>query len=187
MRKILFLFFAFGLIASTAQAQFGIRAGLSSANFSDTNYKAHLGFHGGVYYTLGTEFLSVEPGVQFAQKGFETNQIPSGDVITESFNYVDVPVLVRLSFLPGLNVFAGPQGSMLLSRNREEPGNNQTATDIIKGYDIGGVVGIGASFPMGLNFQLSYDLGMSNLNYYDANVKNRVLKLSVGYDIYRRY
>ncbi|MCS5491753.1 porin family protein [Algoriphagus limi] len=186
MRKILALFFLFGIVFS-AQAQFGIRAGLSSANFSETNYKANVGFHGGVYYRLGTPMLEVEPGIQFAQKGFETNNPVNGDVITESLNYVDFPLLVRLNFLPALNVFAGPQVSVLVSRKREESGDIQTATDPIKGYDFGGVVGISAYVTEKINFQLSYDIGLSSLNYYDTDVKNRVLKLSLGYDIYRKY
>ena len=186
MRKILTVFFLLGLVFS-ANAQFGIRTGLSSANFSDTNYKANIGFHGGVYYRFGTPMLEVEPGIQFAQKGFETNNPVNGDVIVENLNYVDFPLLVRLNFLPALNVFAGPQLGVLISRNREEPGNNQTSTDPVRGYDLGGVVGISGYLSDKINLQLSYDIGLTSLNYFDNDVKNRVLKLSIGYDIYRKY
>ncbi|SFN60128.1 Outer membrane protein beta-barrel domain-containing protein [Algoriphagus ornithinivorans] len=186
MRKVLTLFFVVGLI-SASHAQFGLRAGFSSSNFSDTNYKANPGFHGGVYYTLGTESLAIEPGVQFSQRGFETNAIPSGAVVTESLDYVDFPLLVRLYIFPVLNVFAGPQYSKLISRKREEPGDVQTDMNVLEQNDFAGVVGISASPVPKLNFQISYDMGFSNLNYYGRNVKNQVLKLSVSFDLYSTY
>ena len=181
MRKILTVFFLLGLVFSP-KAQFGVRAGLSSANFSDTNFNANVGFHVGGYYRFGTSLLEVEPGIQFGQKGYETNNPTNGNVITETLNYVDVPILFRLNFLPAINVFGGPQLSVLASRNYEEPGNVQTSTEPIRGYDLGAVVGIGGYIPGGINLQLSYDLGLSSLNYFNTDVKNRVLKISAGFD-----
>jgi hypothetical protein len=72
--------------------------------------------------------------------------------------------------------------SVLASRNYEEPGNVQTSTEPIRGYDLGAVVGIGGYIPGGINLQLSYDLGLSSLNYFNTDVKNRVLKISAGFD-----
>lgn len=182
MRKILVLFFALGMVSTAVQAQFGLRAGLSSANFSDTNFNSNLGFHGGLYYRIDGSFLSIEPGIQYAQKGYETDAAGMGREITETMNYIDVPVLVRLNFIPAINVFAGPQASVLVSRKREEGGDTQTTTEPIKGYDIGAVVGIGVNLPAGFNIQGSYDLGLSSLNYYNVDVKNRIFKVSLGYD-----
>jgi hypothetical protein len=182
MKKLFLFSVAFGLFFA-ANAQFGIRAGLSSSNFSDTNFNAKLGFHAGGYYRLGTGFISVEPGVQYSIKGYEGNVKTTGAVISEKLNYVDIPVLIRLNIYPFLNVFAGPQASLLLSRKYELDGNTDTSTEVISGYDLGGVVGLGVSLVSGINFQISYDLGLKSLNYYNADVKNRVLKLSVGIDI----
>jgi hypothetical protein len=182
MKKLFLFSVAFGLFFA-ANAQFGIRAGLSSGNFSDTNFNAKLGFHAGGYYRLGTGFISVEPGVQYSIKGYEGNVKTTGAVISEKLNYVDIPVLIRLNVYPFLNVFAGPQASLLLSRKYELDGNTDTSTEVISGYDLGGVVGLGVSLVSGINFQISYDLGLRSLNYYNTDVKNRVLKLSVGIDI----
>jgi hypothetical protein len=182
MKKLFLFLVAFGVFFA-ANAQFGIRAGLSSGNFSDTNFNAKVGYHVGGYYRLGTGFISVEPGVQFSTKGYEGNVKTTGAVISEKLNYVDIPVLVRLNVYEFLNVFAGPQASLLLSRKYELDGNTDTSTEVISGYDIGGVVGLGVSILSGINFQISYDLGLKSLNYYNTDVKNRVLKLSVGIDI----
>jgi len=182
MKKISLLILTLGFCFA-AQAQFGIRAGLSSGNFSDTNYNAKLGFHAGGYYRLGSGFISVEPGAQFSIKGYETNALPNGAVVSEKLSYLDIPVLVRLNIYEFLNVFAGPQGSLLLARKYELDGNTDTSTEAIKGFDLGAVVGLGVSIAGGVNFQLSYDLGLTSLNYYNKDVKNRVFKLSVGIDI----
>lgn len=182
MKKLFLFLVAFGVFFA-ANAQFGIRAGLSSGNFSDTNFNAKVGYHVGGYYRLGTGFISVEPGVQFSTKGYEGNVKTTGAVISEKLNYVDIPVLIRLNVYEFLNVFAGPQASLLLSRKYELDGNTDTSTEVISGYDIGGVVGLGVSILSGINFQISYDLGLKSLNYYNTDVKNRVLKLSVGIDI----
>lgn len=182
MKKLLFLIFSIGLI-STAQAQFGVRAGYNSSNFSDTNFDSKHGFHVGAYYKIKAPVVAIEPGIQFTQKGYTGMDAASGDDITEKVNYIDVPVLVRVNLLPILNVFAGPQGSVLISRDYELGNTSDSSTEVIKGYDIGAVLGLGVNLPLGLNLQASYDLGLSDLNYFNTDVKNRVFKLSLGLDL----
>ncbi|WP_057939401.1 porin family protein [Algoriphagus resistens] len=182
MKKLLVIVFALGFFG-TAQAQFGARAGFSSANFSDFDTDPLAGFHIGAYYKKDLGFISVEPGIQYSQKGFKNLMNGSPSTEKELLGYVDVPVLVRVNFLPFLNVFAGPQGSVLVSRKREfSDGSTESTTEPIKGYDIAGVVGVGANLPLGLNAQVSYDIGFQSANYYNQDVKNNVLKISLGYD-----
>ena len=180
MRKVLLAFFLLGFVAS-AQAQFGIRAGFNSANFSDTNFDAKSGFHFGAYYTLGTDFLSIEPGLQYSQKGYTGVQDGTGNLIDEQLGYIDVPVLIRLKLIPAINIFAGPQLSFLASRNYQLGTTTSTSTAVIRGYDVAGVVGAQLKLPLGLNVQASYDLGLSSLNYFNTDVKNQVFKVSLGY------
>lgn len=179
MKKILWVFFLLSF-AGTANAQFGLRAGYSSANFSDTNFSSRSGFHAGAYYTFGTSFIKVEPGLQFAQKGYKgTDDL--GVLIDEQLNYIDIPVLVRLSLLPMVNVFAGPQASFLASRNYQLGPITSKSLEVLTGYDLAGVVGAQVNLPMGLNLQASYDIGLRSLNYFNTDVKNRVFKISLGY------
>lgn len=183
MKKLLVFVFALGIFG-TVQAQFGVRAGFSSANFSNFDSDAIAGFHAGAYFKKDFEFFSVEPGLQYSQKGYERNGMTGTSAVkNEKLSYLEVPVLVRVNLLPYLNVFAGPQGSILVSRKLEfVDGSTETSTEPIKGYDVAGVVGIGANLPLGLNAQLSYDIGFQSVNYYDQDVKNNVLKISLGYD-----
>ncbi|WP_026968700.1 porin family protein [Algoriphagus terrigena] len=180
MRKILMLFFLVGF-AATAHAQFGVRAGFSSANFSDADFDAKSGIHLGAYYTFGADFISVEPGIQYSQKGYKAVNPATGDPIDEQLGYIDIPVLVRLKLIPALNIFAGPQASILASSKREEGGNTSDSSEATKGYDIGGVFGAQVKLPLGFNVQASYDLGFTSLNYYNFDVKNQVFKISAGY------
>jgi hypothetical protein len=180
MRKVLMAFFLVG-IAATAQAQFGIRAGYNSANFSDTNFEARSGFHIGAYYSIETNLVSIEPGIQFSQKGYQGTEAGTGRSVDEKLGYIDIPVLVRLNLIPAVNIFAGPQASLLASSVYKLGTNTFDSSEAIRGYDLGGVVGAQVKLPMNLNAQASYDFGLSSLNYYNTDVKNQVFKISLGY------
>lgn len=182
MKKFLLILLSFGIFC-TANAQFGLRGGLSSSNFSSTNYDTKYGIHFGGYYNFKLAFIEIEPGIQFSQKGYKGSEDSSGKEINERLNYLDVPVLVRVNFLPKVNVFAGPQASILGSRKYDLGGTTTTTTEVIKGYEIGGVAGLGIKLPFGMNLQASYDFGLSSLNYFNTDVKNRVLKVSLGVDL----
>lgn len=183
MRKILILVFVFGLSLGVAQAQFGVRAGFNSANFSDTNFDAKSGFHFGAYYTAEGTFVSVEPGMFFSKKGYQGEELGTGRMVDENLSYLDIPVLLRLNILPSLNVFAGPQASLLLAREYQLGDDISNSTDVIRGYDLGGVVGAQARLPFGVNVQANFDFGLSSLNYFNTPVKNQVFKLSLGYTL----
>lgn len=180
MRKILLAFFLLGMTVS-AQAQFGVRAGFNSANFSDTNFDAKSGFHIGAYYSIGAGFLTVEPGIQYSQKGYQGTEAVTGKSVDEKLGYIDIPVLVRVNLIPAINVFAGPQASLFASSEYKLGDETFDSSEAIKGYDIGGVVGAQVKLPLGFNVQANYDFGLSSLNYYDADVKNQVFKISLGY------
>ncbi|OOG75275.1 porin family protein [Algoriphagus sp. A40] len=180
MRKILLLFFLLGFVA-TAQAQLGVRAGYNSSNFSNTDFDSKSGVHVGAYYNIGTGFISVEPGIQFSQKGYNGTEAGTGNEVKEQLGYIDIPILVRLTLIPAINIFAGPQPSFFVSSNYEKDGQSSDSSEAIKGYEVGGVVGAQVRLPLGLNFQASYDMGFTSLNYFNTDVKNQVFKLSLGF------
>jgi len=207
MNRIFLIFFCF-VSVTTATAQFGVRAGFNSAKFSNSSdFTSIGGFNYGVYYTgymynlkgkkliavrgiligkyasaiKSAGLLSIEPGVQYSRKGYAASISGKGE-ITEKLGYIDIPVLARLNLTPSINVFVGPQASLLVSRNYSIDKNTEsTSLEPIRGYDLGAVAGIGATILGGINFQVSYDLGLTSLNYFDIDVRNRVLKFSMGY------
>lgn len=182
------LIFSFLTFAAVAQAQFGVRAGIGSSNFSNGEsqraFTSTTGFHLGAYYGLkATEKLTVEPGLLYSGKGYKTVPLGATKEIKESLGYLDIPVLARYAIKSNINVFAGPQAGFLLSRTRTTGSVKDTNTESLGGYEVGAVLGAAYQLATGLNLQVSYDFGLVPFNYYEFEVNNTVFKLSVGYTI----
>jgi hypothetical protein len=187
MKKGLFLL-AFLIFAAAAQAQIGIRAGIGSANLSNEgrirDYTSIIRPHFGAYYGIqATEKLTVEPGLFYSGKGFKTIPLGTTQEFQESFSYVDIPVLARYAVNEDFNVFAGPQAGFLLGRTYTKGIEKITDTAPVGGYEIGGVLGVGYQLTAELNLQASFDFGIAPFKYFQADVNNSVLKLSIGYTL----
>jgi len=180
------LIFAFLTFGAAVQAQIGVRAGLGSANFTNGGsmraFTSIIRPHLGAYYGIkATEKLTVEPGLFYSGKGFKTVPLGTTQEFQESLSYVDIPVLVRYAVNADFNVFVGPQAGFLLSRTYTKGSDKITDTAPVGGYEIGGVLGVGYQLTAELNLQASYDFGISPFKYFQADVNNSILKLSVGY------
>lgn len=175
-------------ISVQAQSGLGIRGGANFFNFggndvSENDYTNRTGFHAGVYASLfGGSIVSLEPGVYYSVKGSQNDDAFNTRAV---LGYVDVPVLVRLKFGEGFNVFAGPQLSFLVNSEFEGDFAGSTVsldTDSVKDTDAALVFGVGYNLPKGLNIQGSYDYGMTPIfDNNDADVYNRGFKVSLGY------
>jgi len=119
--------------------------------------------------------------------------------------YLDIPILVHFHINENLSVFAGPQFSFLISAKVKNDAaqevlnalgleEDEDVKDSYRGFDLGFPIGLGYELTNGFNVQLNYDLGLINIakGYdYDGgdggdryfNVKNGVVKLSVGFVI----
>lgn len=187
MKKGLLLI-AFLIFAATAQAQLGLRAGLGSANFSNKgsmrDYTSIIRPHLGAYYGIqATGKLTVEPGLFYSGKGFKTVPLGTTQEFQESLSYVDIPVLARYAVNEDFNVFAGPQAGFLLARTYTKGSDKITDTAPVGGYEIGGVLGVGYQLTTEFNLQVSYDFGIAPFKYFQADVNNSLLKLSIGYTL----
>ncbi|MEX2511308.1 MAG: porin family protein [Cyclobacteriaceae bacterium] len=173
--------------ASEQKASFGVRGGASFFNWSgedisSNDYGNRVGFHAGIY---GNMFVAngfaIEPGLYYSVKGTQNDDFVNSRAV---LNYVDVPILLRFYATDGLNFFAGPQGSILLSSKFEADALGNTfdwETDAINDIDAGLVFGVGYNLPIGLNLQASYDLGLTPVfKDSEADVFNRGFKLSLG-------
>jgi hypothetical protein len=186
MKKGLLLV-AFLIFAAAAQAQLGVRAGIGSSNFS--NGDVQRGFtslirpHFGAYYGMqATEKLTVEPGLFYAGKGISTVNDANKE-FKESLSYLDIPVLARYAVNEDFNVFVGPQVGFLLARTYTEESLKITDTAPVGGYEIGGVLGVGYQLTADFNIQASYDFGIVPFKYFEADVNNTLIKLSIGYKL----
>lgn len=219
MRKHFLLFASVALsIGAMAQVQpsFGIKAGITSSgmrgeavnnlqnllDFADgmiTTNNRNGFFAGGNVSIPVSQNISVEPGLYYAQKGYELR----GDLNIKNVeflganakaqltsHYIDVPVLLKAN-LGGLQVFAGPQVSYLASASLRTTAGvlgfnllNRTmdATEQFNRWDAGITGGVGYQFKNGLNLTAAYDHGLSRA---DANKSlesyNRSIKVGVGF------
>ena len=112
-------------LGATANAQIGfiVRGGYQAANITGSSINTKIA-HGArvgaaadiTVYDGGMSRISIQPGVDFAMKGYKVGEIKKDDIAglssTTSLYYVDIPVLANFAFDLGndLGVFvnAGP-------------------------------------------------------------------------------
>lgn len=174
--------------ASEQRANFGVRGGVSFFNWNGgeaaiEDYTNRAGFHAGLYGNMFvTDRFSIEPGAYYSVKGTQNDDMTNSRAV---LTYIDVPILLRFYATEGLNIFAGPQGSILLGSRFEGDAFGTTFgwdTNSVNDIDAGMVFGLGYNLPIGLNIQGSYDLGLTPVfKDSDASIYNRGFKLSLGY------
>ena len=163
---------------ATAQVKAGARFGLNYEDVNLLNIRENHGFHVGTYIKLHLlGIATLEPGLQYSHTSFYPNTGVSSTKI--SLNYLQAPIIVRLSILPFMNIFAGPQPSLLVSKKLKGEGWELEGA---AGQEVGAVAGIGLKWPVGFNLQASYDFGLSDMSHNGREIKNRVFKFSLGKD-----
>lgn len=179
---------AFMLVFSAAafsQAQFalGVKGGLNFAKFDVNDFsgsvKNKTGFHGGAFALIKLSKIGIQPELIFSQQGskFRFN----ADEGEGNFDYINIPVMLKLYTIAGINLQVGPQFGFL--SKAEIDGNN--VKDSFKGSDLSLGIGAGWDLPFGLTIDARYNLGLSKIEddpSFDA-VKNQVLQVSLGYKL----
>lgn len=199
-----------------AQPSFGIGGGVTSStmkgdavnslnsllDYTDgkVTTKSRTGFYGGAYANIPLGGgISVEPGVYYAQKGYELKgelNIKNMEFLGMNAkaelqsHYIDIPLLLKAD-LGGLQVFAGPQVSYLAKADlRTTAGvlgfnvlnRKMDASEQLNRWDAGITGGLGYQFANGVNIRASYDHGLSKA---DANQNldtyNRSFKVGLGF------
>lgn len=212
MKKYLLVLSLFALCMGRLHAQelqYGAKLGMNLANLdvgTTVESEMKIGFHTGFYVLIPlADRVSLEPGVYYSTKGAKTEEKGVmeffGEVVAydvegkTTLKYLDIPVLVRFNVISGLNVFIGPQFSYLLGNKAEVKGSisyngieeaiseSDNSTEGMNKIDLGLVMGLGYQFDNGLNLNVGYDLGMSNVvKESDTEINNRVIQISVGYN-----
>jgi hypothetical protein len=199
MKKIVItLLFAGASLYSFAQTQFavGLKAGPNFANINTNespgeNYKARTGFHLGAFALIKGTKVGFQPEILFSQQGSKFKYSGSPD-LKANFSYVNVPLMVKLYTIAGINLQVGPQIGFLTSAKWEDYDENTqkvTEYDIkenFKSTDFSLALGVGWDLPFGLSVDGRYNLGLSDVNSGGGeSVKNQVWQFSVGYKLFR--
>ena len=192
-------------VSTTLKAQFGIRGGVNlsslSASATETTYSDYernsiLGYQLGLIVPLKvSDRVAIQPELLWVQKGGKSTYGFSNSnklVVSQTYNYVEVPVSLKLSFGQtlgngiGAYVLVGPYlglatggktkreltiaGATTTTENSVNYDNSDKA-DRQKRLDYGGQVGAGVSIGK-LFLDVRYSLGFNNLLDSDTNNSN---------------
>lgn len=208
MKKVLLM--AIGLMAAGAiQAQtrstsknmdevsFGIKAGGNLSNIiktdgNDVKTDFKPGFHAGVFVEIPvSQKLTFAPEVMYSQKGYKADRF--GGSLTQTTNWIDVPILAKIDLAPQFNIFLGPQVSFLTqTRNKFEGAFGTVEQTTIENESnkfrksiAGGVIGAGVDITpkIGLSARYAYDFQKSNENgtLTSPEFRNQVIQASLGF------
>lgn len=188
------IFFAALLLASsTLYAQdvtFGLRLGPSFTTLGGeeggVGAKFRVGFHVGGYASFAmSESLSFEPGLQYSNKGAKGSDGGISSVIRNG--YLDLPLLLKIKSGKKFYLLAGAQPSFLISPAvvLEQNGNKvvvngNDVSELWKGFDLAGVVGLGIELGGGMHLQTTYEHGVTNVSEISDSAYNRGIKLTIG-------
>jgi hypothetical protein len=200
MKRFAALISAFALLVpAVVLAQgisFGLKGGMNMSNLSGSdisNSSSRIGLVAGGFATLNLMFVKVQPEILYSQKGakYET---PSAS-ITASYDYLEIPILLKRSFgaIVVPSIFLGP--SVGLSMNAENEyidalTGNTTIEDvkINMGPDIGLVVGAEIKTPVKLSVEARYTMGLSKIfkeeSVTPSDAKNTAISVMIGYSLF---
>ena len=211
MKKIaLLMILGLSISFAHAQAKFGVKVGANYSNLSgdltdeDAN-QSKVGFLAGITanFPLSSDnFVSIQPELLYSQKGyqFQKDEVTIDNARYEfkgkrNFNYLDLPVLVKINAGP-IFFEAGPQASYLLGiRDNREVTLIGSGTDTkdwdkvekdnLSELEIGYVAGLGFQAPMGIGVGLRYNGSINALAKEDndelVNGRHSVFQLQLSY------
>ena len=178
MKKLLLVMavVAFSFGANAQETTFGLKAGVNFASVGGDDadgLDGRTSFHFGGVATIGvSEKFSVQPEVMYSSQGAS-----QGDADLK-LDYLNVPVLAKITVAEGFSVEVGPQVGILLSADAD----GEDVKEFLKSTDFSGAIGLGYQMPSGLNFGARYNLGLGNISdENDGDIKNNVFQVSVGY------
>jgi hypothetical protein len=196
MKKITILIllsvFSFSIANSQVQFALGVKAGPNFANLDANssvgeNYKNRTGFHGGAFALIKLTKIGIQPELLFSQQGSKFT-FDSGDG-EANFDYINIPIILKLYTVAGINLQAGPQFGFLSGGEVKQTVSGITSTrdakDFYKGSDFSLALGLGWDLPFGLTLDARYNLGLSKINdgQNADQLKNQVFQLSAGFKI----
>ncbi len=176
------------------EAGMGIEGGINLANISTTpafNSTSKTGFMVGGFADIGvSRIVSIKPGARFIIKGY-TSQNQFGGSSSESYSYIEIPLLVKAKIpLNKVKPYfeAGPTLSIQLSATGESTFNGQVTTaDYSASYtaiDFGLYFGSGIEFRVAPDIDLftgfGYGLGLTNISKGPTSVKNNGFQMNAG-------
>jgi hypothetical protein len=218
MRLSILLLLLFSPLASgQAQITIGIKGGGTIATVNETPTLANIAktgnisaLTGGVFFEFGEGFAAIRPEVLLQKRGYEYTLADIDSTFLEQFNYLDLPVTLRLRLgKPAFRFYlegGASLGFVLEGIRRASADGNSVETNLLangltgqtegesRGYDVMGIIGGGMELKLGpgrLSFGGRYNVDLNDL--YDfkdqrtppgwQEVKWRSFDFTVGYGL----
>ncbi len=190
MHRILFLmiFILIAVNKGNAQSTIGIRAGVMSSkqevengDITD-NYQSKLGADIAFVANFPIGIVSISPEFHWLQKGGKIEDL-SGTVgeVSKTFNYLEIPILVKLNFgnPVGFFLLAGPSvGYLLNGSDKDMDGQtNDIDLDFYKRAEFGAHVGGGISLGP-IKIDARYIFGLTDI--FDDSSDIQITNSSIG-------
>lgn len=158
-----------------SSARFGVRGGVLIARQTfedgnlDDNAKSKFGADLAVLFNfpIGDGVFMLQPELHWLQKGSVIEDINNDD-ITNTFNYIELPLLLRLNFGESAKIFAfgGPSIGYLLSGKLGDVDiDRDFYEDLEWGVHLGFGVGVGP-----VEIDVRYLAGLSDISAVDGNL-----------------
>jgi hypothetical protein len=177
-----------------AQGEFaiGIKGGLNFSNVNTNSagatYDSRTGYNAGAFVLLKFGKIGIQPEVLFSSQGSKVHYNFNNSV-DQNFSYVNIPVIVKLYTVAGINLQIGPQFGFLTNDPvvKDPSGSGQDIKGAYKKSDVSAALGVGWDLPFGLTIDARYNLGLTKINNNAAisDTKNQVWQLSVGYKLFK--
>jgi hypothetical protein len=211
MKKHIGLSIVFALVSTLTFAQASVAVGLKAGpNFAKIdanasageNYKGRTGFHGGAFVLIKLSKIGIQPEVIFSKQGSKVNFDYVGIAKGTSdvtYNYINIPIILKLYTVAGINLQVGPQFGFLSGGEAKSTFTSYTtppttttitddAKDIVKSSDFSVALGAGWDLPLGITIDARYNLGLSKNDKSSSSTeeqKNQVFQVSVGYKLFK--
>jgi Outer membrane protein beta-barrel domain len=199
MKKNILYVFALMLMTgsaaySQAQLAIGIKGGLNFANLdiSSTSgaYNSRTGYHAGAFLLVKFSKIGIQPEIIFSRQGSSYKPV-NGTSLDTRFDYVNIPVVLKLYTVAGINIQVGPQIGFVAGASQDVVNSatgaiqSQDIKSLIKGTDFSAALGLGWDAPFGLTVDARYNLGLSKINDAtgSSDAKNQVIQVSVGFKL----
>ena len=191
-RLLVFAVAANALVVTSYAQEFsiGVKGGLNFANLDVADpvatYDNRTGWHGGAFVLAKFGKVGIQPEVLLSQQGSKV-QYSTNQSFTSNFDYVNIPVMVKLYTVAGLNLQVGPQFGFLTNDPQVLDPNGEPISVAFKNSDLSLGLGVGWDLPLGLSIDARYNLGLSEINDDPSlNVtKNQVWQVSAGFKLFK--
>jgi len=193
---------AVGLQAQTTTAsnpiRFGLRAGVNLSNMikssdNDVTTGSKTGFNAAALVNIPiASVFSIQPEVQFSQKGYKESGTALGAPYEykRTTNFIEVPLLAKITPVAGFGIVVGPQFSFLASTKTKFTVANATHESIVEEDNdnlrknvLGGVIGLEAgtkNFVASLRYNIDFQNNNGDGSSTTPAYKNQVISLGLG-------